>query len=493
MAINNEVNITLTAKDKASSKFKWVEKSASWLWSKLKNLWWPLKAIWIWLWAAWVAAWAVWIKMFNLADSIETTVWKAQTVFWEYFDDMDKFAKETWKAMWLSRAEFLKTAAGIQDLLIPMWFTREEATKNTQELIWLSWALAEWSAWQYDAAQVWDILAKAMLWEREQLKSLWIAISEEDVKQRLLINGTNELTWAALQQARAIATQQLIFEKSTDAQAAFAEWADSLTRKKAELKATLWNVQETIATALLPAFHEIVTSIQPIIEKVAENITLWFQNKENVEKLTAVIKTIIWVFWVLFQIIWKIIWFLTKMWEMLWFVAFKVVQFVSTTSNKIVELWENIVWVWNWIKESTLSIFNSIKEIVLWVIESITSKFTAAFEKIKAIVDKIKSFGSAIWWAVSSAASNVANTVTWARANWWDVSAWKAYMVWERGSELFVPKTDWTIVPNSWIWWNISINMWGVTVTNEADENRLANKIKQELTETLQMYKFWIS
>lgn len=493
MAINNEVNITLTAKDKASSKFKWVEKSASWLWSKLKNLWWPLKAIWIWLWAAWVAAWAVWIKMFNLADSIETTVWKAQTVFWEYFDDMDKFANTTAKAMWLSRSEYLKAAAWIADLLKPIWLTTEEAAKQSQELIWLSWALAEWSAWQYNAAEVSWILQKAMLWSFDQLEWLWIKIFEVDVQARLAAKWQEQLTWDMLKAAKAAAVQELIFEKSTDAQEAYANGADSLTRKKAEMSATLKNVQETIATALLPAFHEIVTSIQPIIEKVAENITLWFQNKENVEKLTAVIKTIIWVFWVLFQIIWKIIWFLTKMWEMLWFVAFKVVQFVQTTNDKINRLWESISLVWHWIKETTMSVFDSIKEIVSWVIESIIWKFTAAFDKIKAIVDKIKSFGSAIWWAVSSAASNVANTVTWARANWWDVSAWKAYMVWERGSELFVPKTNWTIVPNSWIWWNISINMWGVTVTNEADENRLANKIKQELTETLQMYKFWIS
>jgi hypothetical protein len=47
------------------------------------------------------------------------------------------------------------------------------------------------------------------------------------------------LTGAALQQAKAIATQQLIFEKSTDAQKAYEEGAESLTRKKAELKATL--------------------------------------------------------------------------------------------------------------------------------------------------------------------------------------------------------------------------------------------------------------
>ena len=60
-----------------------------------------------------------------------------------------------------------------------------------------------------------------MLGEREQLKSLGISITEADVKQRLLKMGMEDLTGVQLQQAKATATQQLIFEKSTDAQAAF--------------------------------------------------------------------------------------------------------------------------------------------------------------------------------------------------------------------------------------------------------------------------------
>lgn len=493
MSINNEVNITLTAKDKASKEFKKIDKASKWLWSRLKKLWWPLKAVWIWLAAAWVAAWVVWVKMFNMADNIETTIGKAKTVFGEYFDDMDKFAKETASAMWLSRTEYLKTAAWMQDLLVPMWFTREAAADMTQKTIWLAWALAEWSAWQFDATEVSNILTKAMLWETEQLKSMWISISVWSDEFKNLQASIMATTWATEQQAKALAVQQLIMEKSTDAQKAYADGADSLTRKKAEMSASLKNVQETIATALIPAFHEIVKTIQPIIEKVAENIKLWFQNKENVEKLTWTIKTIIWVFWLLFKAIWKVIWFLTKMWEMLWFVAFKVVEFVTATTENIVALWESIASVWEWVKTSTINVFTSIKDIVTGIIDSIVWVFTKAFDRIKKILDSIKRIWGKITWAVSSAASSAASFVSWSKANWGDVSAWQAYNVWERGSELFVPKTDWTIIPNGWFGWNIAINMWWVSVSSEADENRLVEKIQESLTETLQMYKLWIS
>ena len=322
---------------------------------------------------------------------------------------------------------------------------------------------------------------------------MWISIdqSSKAFKERTQALIDDE-GWT-LQQAKALDIQAQIFAKSTDAQASFANWADSLTRKKAELLSTLKNVQETIASALLPAFHDIVTTLQPVIEKVSESISLWFKNKENVAKLTETIKTIIWIFWLLFKAIWKVIWFLTKMWEMLWLVAFHVVQFVAATSEKIISFWNTIASVWNWIKEWTMSVFNFIKDFIQWIIDWIVWKFTAAFDKIKAILNSIKSIWWSITWAVSSAVSSTKNFLTWTKANWWDVSAWKSYLVWERWSETFVPKTDWTIVPNWSGVWSVSINMWWVTVNDSADEDRLVTKIKDELTRTIQLQEFGIS
>ena len=509
MAKNNQVNITLKAKDQASSKFKKIWKNAWGLWSRLKWLWWPLKAIWIWAAAAWAALWVVWVKMFNMADSLETTIWKSKIVFWEYFDEMDKFAQETWKAMWLSRVEFLKTAAWIQDLLIPMWFTREEAAKNTQEMMWLSWALSEWSAGQYTAAEVWNILAKAMLWEREQLKSLWISITEADVQQRLLENWTKNLTWAELAQAKAMATQQLIMEKSTDAQKAYADWADSLTRKKAEMKATMQNLYETISWALLPAFHSVIEVLQPIIEKVAESITLWFQNKENVEKLTAVFKTIITVFWFLFEAIWKAIWFLTKMWEMLWFVAFKVVEFFWVMKDKFTRLKELVIWIWTSISQSTINVWNWIKNWVIWLVDSlvsaVTSKFTAMIDKVKAIYNTIKGWLWSIFWAEQKAQASASRvrsiawstqtwawtTLSWARASWWPVMWWNSYLVWENWPEIFTPASSWSISNNSS---SQSINItFNWNLWNEWDRRNMIEEIKMALSRDMQYASYWIN
>lgn len=496
MAVNNQVNINLNAKDNASKSFDKLKKSS---WGLSKSLWkikGPLKAIWIWLAAAWAAVWVAGKQMFDLADSIETTIWKSQTVFWEYFDDIQKVADETAKSMGLTRTEYLKAASWMADLLKPMWFTTEQATEMTKETIWLAGALAEWSNWQYTAAEAAEIMQKAMLGETEQLKSMGISIQTWSEEFKALQASIQETTWATADQAKALAIQKLLFEKSTDAQKAFAEGADSLTRKKAELSATLWNVKETIATALIPAFHNILNTIAPVIEKVAENIEQWFKNKENVEKLTTVIKGLITAFGVIFKIIWLVVDILFKLGEALGLAAFKAMEFSITVKDAFVSMWEAIAEVWNGVKEVTVSVFDSIWEIVSWAIDTIVSKFTAAFDKIKAIVDKIKEFWGAVADTVSSAASSAASAVwlDWTAANGWNIRAWQSFLVWERGPEIFTPSQSGSITPNSGIGWWITINMGGVTVTDEADENRLVNKIKQSLTDDMQMYKnFWIS
>lgn len=494
MAVNNEINIQLKAQDKASGVFKGLEGNTKKLESKFSKLWWVMKTVWKGFAVVWTATAVAGVKMFNLADDIETTIWKAQTVFWEYFNDMDKFASETGKAMWLSRSEFLKTAAGIQDLLVPMWFTREEATGMTQDMIWLSGALSEWSAWQYDAAQVGDILAKAMLWEREQLKSLGISISEADVQQRLLVNGTKDLIGVELQQAKALATQQLIFEKSTDAQKSFADGTDSLTRKKAELTATLKNAQETIAVALIPAFHELVNTLQPVIESAAKSIEMWAWNEENIKSLSWTMIAAIEVFKTIWQIITFVTWLLYKIWEAFGYITSDIFLNISHLLWGFKSLdWviENLV-IW-WVE-----LFSEFKEsVVSWfslIEDSATEKFWSIVNTIQWALQKAKDAAREIatLWFANTQTFNWGWT-SWTKANGWPVKGWSAYLVGERWPEMFVPSWNWSIVPSGGFSGNVSINMGGVTVRNEADENRLATKIQNNLIEVLQQNKFWVS
>lgn len=225
-------------------------------------------------------------KLFNLGTEMELLTRKAETVFGEALPQVTEAARANANAMGLTVSQYTDASAAIADLLIPMKFTREEAAQISTGLVDLSGALAEWSGGQVSAAEVTDILGKAMLGEREQLKSLGISINEADVKARLAEKGLSGLTGEMLQQAKAAATLELITEKSADAQAAFANNSDTSARKQAALSAKLTDVTEKIATALIPVFSRLLDAVIPVVDVIGD-VTDALTTTEETSKTTG--------------------------------------------------------------------------------------------------------------------------------------------------------------------------------------------------------------
>lgn len=190
---------------------------------------------------------------------------KSQTVFEDATVMVETWASKNAAALGMTRKQLVGTAAGIGDLLKPMGFTSAEAATMSGKLMDLSGALSAWTGGQQSATEVADTITKAMLGERDGLKSLGISISEADVQARLLANGQDKLTGSALEQAKALVTQQLIFEKSTDAQKAWANGSMDAIKKQNEMKATLAQLKESLITGLYPVFESMV----PIVTKIA--------------------------------------------------------------------------------------------------------------------------------------------------------------------------------------------------------------------------------
>ncbi|MEO0338793.1 MAG: hypothetical protein AAF242_06235 [Bacteroidota bacterium] len=207
-------------------------------------------------------------ELFNLGSEMEVLTRKAQTVFGQALPQVTRAAQENATAMGLTASQYTDAATAIGDLLIPMKFTRQEAADISTNLVDLSGALSEWTGGQRSAAEVSQILSKAMLGEREQLKELGIAISENDIKMRLAEKGAENLTGELLQQAKAVATLELITEKSADAQAAFATNSDTLVRKQAELNAKFTQIRENIANALVPVFTRLLDAATPFVNLI---------------------------------------------------------------------------------------------------------------------------------------------------------------------------------------------------------------------------------
>jgi hypothetical protein len=208
---------------------------------------------------------------------------KANTVFGDQIGVVQAWASANAASMGLTRSEATNLAAGMADLLVPMGMTREAATAMSTKTIGLAGALAEWSGGQRSAAEVAEILSGAMLGEFDALKGLGIGLGAADVQQRLVEKGQQNLTGAALQQAQALATQELILEKSTDAQAAFADGAGSAARKQAESTAKMREAKEVLANGLAPAYQAVmgvVASAMPLLTAFAGRVVETLQGMD---------------------------------------------------------------------------------------------------------------------------------------------------------------------------------------------------------------------
>ena len=120
--------------------------------------------------------------------------------------------------------------------------------------------------------------------------------------------------------------------------------------------------------------------------------------------------------------------------------------------------------------KEALEWFKAIGGYLAWSFMTNLGKIASMIERISWI--SLPSLSS-IGWAIS-------NTFGGARANGWPVRAWTSYLVGERWPELFTASRSGQIVPN-W-WWGIDMSGWTLNVSNEADEDRLVNKIKQVLS-----------
>jgi len=266
---------------------------------------------------------------------------KSATVFGDSLGDVQKWADGVAGSMGLTSAELTGAAAGMGDLLKPMGFTSKEAADMSSEMLDLSGALSAWSGGQRDATEVADIFAKAMLGETDGLKGLGISISAAEIEARLLSKGQKELTGTALAQAKALATQELIMEKSTDAQAAWTDGSMDSIKAQNESKASIAQLKEQFVQGLYPA----IQAILPVLTKAAtwlgehlpaafafaqaagERITSWFER--NWPTIQATIQAVV-------------EWLRTVAWPIIQEVAGFIVTEFSALVKAVRDNWESI-------------------------------------------------------------------------------------------------------------------------------------------------------
>ena len=206
----------------------------------------------------------------KMASDSEETANKFKVVFKGMESAADDLAKNLAKNYGVSSKESQQFLADTGDMLTGFGLSRKGALRMSDAVAKLGVDLASFTNVEGGAKMAVDALTRGLLGEREMMKSLGIAIGEEDVKLQLLANGTNKLKGAALRAAKAQATLELAIKQSGNAIGDFDRSSDGLANQWRILMSNLKDLGSELGYAFVPMVKEAITWLVSVIKPIID-------------------------------------------------------------------------------------------------------------------------------------------------------------------------------------------------------------------------------
>ena len=204
--------------------------------------------------------------MLDAAMQLEATEAKFNTVFQGMTDEASAFIAEFKKLTPLTTAEARGVASGIQDLLVPMGFLREDATRLTGRFMPLIGALANFNNSTHTAAEVAQAMSSALVGEYEPMRRLGVVTNKTAINQRVLAMGLAETEEEITDQMRALALYEIITESSADAIAAYTEANLDSKTKMGLLRVEIIDTAAALGDSLLPMINSAIEWVKKLTE-----------------------------------------------------------------------------------------------------------------------------------------------------------------------------------------------------------------------------------
>jgi hypothetical protein len=202
------------------------------------------------------------------ASDAEETSSKFATVFKDIGDSAQKTARDLALNFGLASTKAKELLGDTGDILTGFGFTQESALDLSEKVNKLAVDLASFTNYSGGAEGASKALTKALIGEREMVKSLGIAILEEDVKKKVAELRAKGLTFETERQAKAYATLEIALSQSKNAVGDFARTSHSFANQSRIMRSRIIDVAESFGNILLPIATKIVQKLTVILEKV---------------------------------------------------------------------------------------------------------------------------------------------------------------------------------------------------------------------------------
>lgn len=522
------IDILISAKDTASKQIASVKSSIvdlKWSINQLWGIaWWVVSGLKTWFIAVWASLTALWAIGIKSSASMEQTNIAFKTLYGsaeeanKVLNNLADFAAKT-------PFEFPELADAARKLQSVWWVARDDLIPTLTSLGDI--ASSQWK----NIDMIAEAFNDAVVWEFERLKEFGIRASQEWDKvtftykwQTTVVQKNNEAIAdyiTKLWQAQWVAG-------SMDSQSNTLNWRISTMKDNFNFLTMeiLWVTKswEVMKWGFFDKISNALNSLWSLFEQYRPQIMSFFKSIWEVSWEVATIASEFWKeFWNDIKELWATI---KDVFAWKWPIALQFFLESLKATFALIGIaikWLNIIFKWEffdvmytWFQEFSdwfSILWQNIKNSITWIVDSLVSYITGKFdsmisyvsEKIEWLKNKAqeaKDFIASITSSANKASQSfvknfsiqwVSEAISWARASWWPVNNGKTYLVWEKWPELFVPKTNGSIIPNRWLSPNININFWNLNVQNRSDADYLADKIKNTLIRELQLSKLGIS
>jgi len=188
------------------------------------------------------------------------------------FKDVEKTATNTANVLaqsfGLSIVKTKELLGSTGDLLTGFGFSSKAALDLSKRTNELAVDLASFTNFSGGAEGASQALTKALLGERESVKSLGISILEQDVKKQVALMTSQGMTFESERQAKAIATLEIAYRQSKNAIGDYARTQKSFANQFRVMKARIFDVQVSLGKMILPSATRALETFIGFLERL---------------------------------------------------------------------------------------------------------------------------------------------------------------------------------------------------------------------------------
>lgn len=218
------------------------------------------------------------IKDFGLsaieqASNLQRSMLALDTVFGRLSPRIEAFTKSAGE-FGMSQAEAAKASTFLGSVLKQSGFSMASTAKETENLVRLAADLS--TTYGYDVQEALMGMTALFRGEYDPIEKFGVAMKQSEINAELAARGMDKLEGSQRRLAEQQIRLELLYERSSDAQGAFARGSGTLYVEQERLEAAFNNMLQTVGTPLLTAFADLASAMTPIIEELTPTMVEMF-------------------------------------------------------------------------------------------------------------------------------------------------------------------------------------------------------------------------